>query len=95
MLKEGRPGLTEAQRAELWGRWKDGQSMDEICEALRRGRSACALSTCALSGGLRRVCRRRAARALTFAEREEVSRGLCAGSSLRSIARGLGGRLRR
>jgi IS30 family transposase len=43
-----------------------------------------------LSGGLLPRVRRRAASALTFAEREEVARGVCAGRSLRAIAGGLG-----
>jgi IS30 family transposase len=89
MLKEGRPGLTDAQRDELWRRWKAGQSMEEICDALRRSCSAVRYQL-SLSGGLLPRVRRRSARALTFAEREEVSRGVCAGRSLRSIARGLG-----
>jgi IS30 family transposase len=89
MLKEGRPGLTDAQKAEMWQRWKAGQSTDEICHALGRKWSS-VLEQLALSGGLQPRVRRRAARALTVAEREEVSRGLCAGRSLRCIARGLG-----
>ena len=88
MLKEGRPGLTDAQKAELWRRWKAGQSMLEICDALQRCKSAVQYQL-NLSGGLMPRVRRRAAIALTFAEREEISRGLCAGGSLRSIARGL------
>jgi hypothetical protein len=36
MLKEGRPGLTDVQKAELWRRWKAGQSLQEIGDALRR-----------------------------------------------------------
>lgn len=31
MLKEGRPGLTDAQKVELWRQWKAGHSMEEIC----------------------------------------------------------------
>ena len=89
MLKEGRPGLTDTQKAEMWQRWKAGQSTDEICDALRRS-WASVLEQLSLSGGLQPRVRRRPARALTFAEREEVSRGLCAGRSLRCIARGLG-----
>ena len=78
MLKEGRPGLTDAQTAELWRRWKAGQSMEEICDALSRTRGAVRWQL-AQSGGLLPRVRRRAAVALTLAEREEVSRGLCAG----------------
>ncbi|MBF6303161.1 helix-turn-helix domain-containing protein [Nocardia amamiensis] len=41
-------------------------------------------------GGVRPVPRRRNGRHLSLTEREEISRGLAAGDSLRSIARGLG-----
>jgi DNA-binding CsgD family transcriptional regulator len=30
----GRPGLTPAQKRELWRRWKEGQSLSEIGRAL-------------------------------------------------------------
>ena len=89
MLKEGRPGLTDVEKAELWRRWKAGQSIREIGEALQRCRSGVEWHL-TQSGGLAPRLRRRSVIALTFAEREEVSRGLCAGGSLRSIARGLG-----
>jgi IS30 family transposase len=89
MIKVGRPGLTDKQKAELWQRWKAGQSTDEICDALGRSWSS-VLEQLTLSGGLQPRDRRRAARALTFVEREEVSRGLCGGQSLRCFARGLG-----
>jgi hypothetical protein len=75
MLKEGRPGLTDTQQAEMWQRWKAGQSTDEICHALGRKWSS-VLEQLSLSGGLQPRVRRRAARALTFAEREEGNGGL-------------------
>ena len=63
--------------------------MLEICDALQRCKGGVQYQL-GLTGGLMPRVRRRAAIALTFAEREEVSRGLCAGGTLRSIARGLG-----
>lgn len=89
MLKEGRPGLTDAQKSELWQRWKAGHSVEEICDSLRRSRMAVHRQLLQ-TGGLEPRIRKRGPKALTMAEREEVSRGLCAGGSLRSIARRLG-----
>jgi transposase, IS30 family len=44
----------------------------------------------ALNGGIAPLPRRRARRALRLAEREEISRGIAAGQSIRQIAQGLG-----
>src|SRR5690606_28694178 len=42
------------------------------------------------SGGIRPAQRRRSARVLSLAEREEISRGMAAGQSMRAIAASLG-----
>ena len=89
MLKEGRPGLTDEQKAVMWRRWKAGYSIREICQALKRTPTAVRVQL-AERGGIAPQMRRRSALALTFAEREEISRGLCCDGSLRSIARRLG-----
>ena len=34
MARMGRPGLSSAQKAELWQRWKSGQSLSDIGRAL-------------------------------------------------------------
>ena len=39
MIKDGRPGLAEQQKADMWRRWKAGFSIREICEALKRSSS--------------------------------------------------------
>jgi hypothetical protein len=39
MVKEGRPGLTEEQKAKMWRRWKARYSIREICQALKRNSS--------------------------------------------------------
>jgi len=81
-------GLSIAQRAELWARWKAGESMSDIGRAL--GKQAGSVFTfLAVQGGIARAPRRRAARALTSAEREQISRGLAAAQSIRAIARAL------
>ena len=40
MLKEGRPGLTEEQKADMWRKWKAGYSIRELCQVLKRDSSA-------------------------------------------------------
>jgi len=89
MLKEGRPGLTDAQKADMWCRWKAGYSIREICRVLKRTPTAVRVRL-AEHGGIAPQMRRRSALVLTFAEREEISRGLSCGGSVRSIARRLG-----
>jgi len=85
---ESRRGLSVEQKAELWMRWKAGESMSDIGRALRKYPGS--IFTClAVQGGIARAPRRRAARALTGAEREQISRGLAAEQSIREIAREL------
>src|ERR1700681_4261708 len=87
MLKEGRPGLTEEQKADMWRRWKAGYSIREICQALKRNSSP-VHAQLAIRGGIAPSGRIRAV-ALKMAEREEISRGLGSSESVRSIARRL------
>jgi len=87
MLKEGRPGLTEEQKADMWRRWKAGYSIREICQALKRNSSP-VHAQLAIRGGIAPPGRIRAV-VLKLPEREEISRGLGAGESVRSIARRL------
>jgi IS30 family transposase len=83
-----RRGLSVGERMELWRRWKQGQSLSDIGRALGKAPGSVHgfLST---RGGIAPVARRRSDRVLCLREREEVSRQLCAGSSLRAIARSL------
>jgi IS30 family transposase len=81
-----RPGLTAEQKRDMWSRWKAGQSLSEIGRALGRERSAIHRMV-ATTGGYVPVDRRRSPRVLSSAEREEISRGLAEGVSLRVIAR--------
>ncbi|MEM8636095.1 MAG: IS30 family transposase [Pseudomonadota bacterium] len=73
------------QRAEIWDRWKRGESMHEIGRAFDRGHSSIQKILMA-TGGIRPAVRKRSRLALSLAEREEISRGLVAGFSLRLIA---------
>jgi IS30 family transposase len=85
----GPPGLSDAQKREVWRRWKDGQSLSEIGRALGKVPGSIH-GVVAANGGYMPRLRKRAADALTLAEREEISRGLAADESFRTIATRLG-----
>jgi IS30 family transposase len=85
-----RTWFTPKQRVELWERWKGGQCVADIARALERRNKSGVYRVLALNGGIAPLPRRRARRALRLAEREEISRGIAAGWSMRRIAQGLG-----
>ena len=89
MPQRGRPGLTHEQKRELWSRWKAGESLSEIGRALGK-QPGSVHGVVAANGGYVPATRCRAARVLSFAEREEISRGLAEGAPLRMIAARLG-----
>jgi len=77
MAQMGRPGLSVAQNADRWHRWKQGQSLSEIGRAL--GKHAESIhGVLSSNGGFIPAGRRRAHRVVTLAEREDLSRGLAA-----------------
>lgn len=80
-----RVGFTAAQSAELWERWKKGEGLKSIGRVFGKTSSSI-FAHIRPSGGIKPVARLRSSRALTLAEREEISRGLVAGRSLRAIA---------
>jgi len=82
--------FTAAQKAELWERWKNGQSAAAISRALVRKNKTGVERIVVLHGGIGPAPRRRALAALRFEEREEISRGIAVGRSIRQIAQGLG-----
>jgi len=73
----------------MWGRWQAGDSLPDIARLFDRHPSS-VRGILAETGGIRPQPRHRARRALTLAEREEISRGVVAGQSLRWIAAALG-----
>jgi hypothetical protein len=85
-------GFTAAEKAELWDRWKRGESLKAIGRAFGK-QSSSIYFLVAPHGGIRPALRRRSGLALTLAEREVISRGVTAHQSARSIA--LGGHPRR
>jgi hypothetical protein len=82
--------FTARQKAELWERWKNGQCVADIARALGRRNKSGVYRILAHDGGIVPLPRRRAAEALRLVEREEISRGIAAGRSIRRIARDLG-----
>jgi IS30 family transposase len=90
MEQVSRVWFTAQQKAELWERWKSGQCIAAIARTLGRRNKSGVYRVLALNGGIVPTPRRRAAGALRLEEREEISRGLAAGQSLRQIACGLG-----
>ncbi len=81
--------FSEEERVVVWDRWQAGDANRLIGRDL--GRSAASIRAFVeASGGVRRASRRRSERHLSLTEREEISRGLAAGDSLRSIGVRLG-----
>ena len=81
--------FTAAQKAELWERWKNGQSAAAISRALERKNKTGVERIVVFHGGIVPAPRRRALAALRLEEREEISRGIAVGRSIRQIAQGL------
>jgi IS30 family transposase len=80
---------TATQKALMWERWKAGWTLRQIAKLFDRGGGSVG-GILAQTGGIRPPERRRCATVLTLAEREEISRALMAGQSMRSIAARLG-----
>jgi IS30 family transposase len=88
MTRRKRQMLSAAQSNDIWSRWKAGQSLHEIGRAFGKPHTSihCLLLR---HGGIVPPVRRRSRLALTLAEREDISRGIASGSSIRDIAKGL------
>jgi IS30 family transposase len=80
---------SEGQKAMMWDRWQRGESLADIARLFDRNHSAIQ-GILSKSGGIRPAQRVRSRLALSISEREEISRGIVAGRSMRSIAASLG-----
>ncbi|NJO13082.1 MAG: IS30 family transposase [Gammaproteobacteria bacterium] len=78
-------GYSAQQREQLWGQWRLGGSLSEIARALGK-RPSSVRQVLVREGGIAPARRKASQRALRLSEREEISRGLAAGVSIRSIA---------
>jgi IS30 family transposase len=89
MKQRPRIYYTETDKALMWDRWKKGDSLQVIAQLFDRNHGSVA-GILIQSGGIRPAKRTRSPITLTLAEREEISRGLVTGQSIRSIAASLG-----
>jgi len=89
MKQRPRIYYTETDKALMWDRWQKGESLNSIARHFDRHHSAIQ-GILSRTGGIRPPERRRSGLALTLAEREEISRGVVVGQSIRSIAASLG-----
>ena len=81
--------FTESDKVLMWDRWQKGESLNSIARLFETSHSAIS-GVFSKTGGVRPPERQRSRVALTLAEREEISRGVAAGQSLRTIAAMLG-----
>jgi IS30 family transposase len=88
MTRRKRSKLTAAQKTEIWKRWKAGQTLHEIGRVFDKPHTTIHQFLLP-SGGIPPLARRRSRLALTLSERENISRGIASGSSIREIARHL------
>jgi IS30 family transposase len=81
--------VSDPQRVELWRRYKAGETVLGIANALGQ-RTTNLYRVLEATGGIAPAQRKRSTRVLSFGEREEISRGVATGDSFRAIARKLG-----
>jgi IS30 family transposase len=81
--------FTESDKAEMWDRWLQGDSLHAIARLLGASHTSVRRHLLA-TGGIRPARRHRSTLALSLSEREEISRGIVAGHSIRCIARTVG-----
>ncbi len=89
MKQRPRIYYTETDKALMWDRWQKGESLNSIARLFDRHHSAIQ-GVLARTGGIRPPERRRSRLVLTLSEREEISRGVVTGHSMRCIASSLG-----
>jgi len=85
MKHRTRTYYTDGQKALMWERWKAGWTLQQIAHLFNRAHTS-VRGVLAQTGGIRPAQRRRCAIALTLAEREEISRAVAEGQSIRSIS---------
>src|SRR5215472_8773068 len=82
-------GLSSIEKRDVWSRWKAGQTLHEIGRAYGKPHNSIR-AVLLPRGGIPPVARRRSRLAPTLADREDISRGIACGSSIREIASDLG-----
>ena len=89
MARKPRLHYTAELRSRIWDKYKQGESLWSIARSIDRS-SSCIYGLLSPTGGFRPPYRKRAKLALSLAEREEISRGIVANLSIRTIAAQLG-----
>ncbi len=89
MKRRYRRGFSAAEKTGLWDRWQRGESLRSIGRVFGKPSSSIYFQL-APYGGIRPAPRRRSRLALSLSEREEISRGIVAERSIRSMASLLG-----
>src|SRR6476660_1359127 len=85
MQQRPRIYYTDSQKALMWERWQKGESLQQIAQLFDRNHSSIQ-QILAATGGIRPAPRCRSRLALTLGDREEISRAVVAGHSIRTIA---------
>ena len=85
MVYRTRIYYSAAQKAEMWDRWQQGETLHSIARLFDRHHTS-VRGILAVTGGIRPPERRRSRLALTLEEREEISRGIACDLSLQAIA---------
>ena len=88
MKRKPRIYYTETDKSLMWDRWQKGDSLQTIAQLFDRNHGSIA-GILSRTGGIRPPKKFRARMALTLKEREEISRGIVANETVRSIARAL------
>lgn len=85
VARKNRRSLAAEVRQDIWSRWKAGESLSDIGRAVNKVPGSIH-HVIAENGGIMPRVRQRSKQHLSLAEREDISRGLAAGKSLRGIA---------
>lgn len=88
MKRKPRIYYSDGQKALMWERWRQGDSLQKIAQLFDRNHSSVE-RILAETGGICPAQRCRSRLSQTLAEREEISRAAVAGQSIRSIAAAL------
>jgi len=83
--KEYFRGFSIEEQTDIWARWRKGESLSEIGRGVNK-HAGSIWHLITFYGGISPQPRYRSKKALTFKEREEISRGLAAKLSIRQIA---------
>lgn len=85
MIKRSRKTFSEDERQLCWELWRQGLGYSDIAREIA-SKPGTVSGLIRLNGGFAPPQRKRSSRHLSLSEREEISRGIAQGSSIRNIA---------